>query len=278
MPELPEAETMARDLDRRVSGRTISSVLVSFPPIVASDREGFAGLLSGQTIERVRRLGKWIRIDLASGGALLVHLKMTGQFLMGDWPGSLEAPWPPQARAAFLLTGGGLPDETLFYLDTRKFGRLRAFPGPELAIFLDGLGLGPDPLALSPGEFHRLLASRRGHLKAVLLDQSVVSGVGNIYADESLFAAGLSPLRPASSLGQDESASLLSHLRRILQESIDLGGSTVGNYRSLGADGAFQDRHLVYGKHGQRCPRCGQTLSRASIGGRSTVLCPSCQR
>jgi formamidopyrimidine-DNA glycosylase len=277
MPELPEAETMARDLDRRVSGRTISQVLVSFDKIVASGADSFESVLKGRRIERVGRLGKWIKADLDSGGALLAHLKMTGQFLIGDWPGTIDGPWPPHARAAFLLAGNG-PEETLFYRDIRKFGRLRAFSKDDLETFIKSLGLGPDPLALESGQFHRILSANRGRLKAVLLDQTVISGLGNIYADESLFAASLSPTRPASSLSEGEAATLLAKIKAILSKSIELRGSTVENYRGLEGPGSFQGHHQVYGKSGQNCPRCGQELSKSVIGGRGSVHCLKCQK
>jgi formamidopyrimidine-DNA glycosylase len=276
MPELPEAETMARDLNRRVVGLTIADILVSFDKIVASDYKSFVPTLKGHVIERVGRIGKWIKIDLDSGGALLAHLKMTGQFLTGDWPGSLEGPWPPHARVAFLLRGKET-EETLFYRDIRKFGRLRAFGENELRDFLKSLGLGPDPLELEANEFHRILLTKRGRLKAVLLDQTVIAGLGNIYADESLFAANLSPIRPASDLSPDETSRLLTHIQRILAKSIELRGSTVENYRGLEGPGSFQDHHLVYGKSGQNCPKCGNSLTKTVVGGRSSVHCPICQ-
>ncbi|MDR1546683.1 MAG: bifunctional DNA-formamidopyrimidine glycosylase/DNA-(apurinic or apyrimidinic site) lyase [Deltaproteobacteria bacterium] len=277
MPELPEAETMARDLGRAVTGRTISEVLVAYWPIVASDHDEFARLLAGRRIEGASRLGKWVRLDLSGGAALLVHLKMTGQFLLGEWPGSTDGPWPPHARAAFRLTGEGEP-LTLFYRDVRKFGRLRAFEADGLRAFLDELALGPDPFQASPEEFHRLVSGKRGALKAVLLDQQTVAGLGNIYVDESLFAAGLSPWRPAGGLSRAESDSLLARAREILATAVELRGSTVGNYQGLEGAGAYQGRHQVYGKSGWPCPRCGETLVKSVVGGRSSVHCLKCQK
>ncbi|MDR2387603.1 MAG: bifunctional DNA-formamidopyrimidine glycosylase/DNA-(apurinic or apyrimidinic site) lyase [Deltaproteobacteria bacterium] len=277
MPELPEAETMARDLNQRVAGFTISQVLLAFEKIVASDLKNFEKTLVGHQITKVARLGKWIKFELDSGGALLAHLKMTGQFIMGDWPGHLSGQWPAHTRAAFLLTDGN-SQQTLFYRDIRKFGRLRAFPQDELLSFLSQLGLGPDPLELKPEEFHQLVSIKKARLKQVLLDQSLVAGLGNIYVDESLFAAGLSPYRLATTLTADEASLLLSHIKRVLNESIAHRGSTVENYRGLEGPGSFQDQHLVYGKHGQNCPKCGQALAKARVGGRGTTYCPICQK
>lgn len=268
---------MARDLNKRIAGLTIADVLVSFDKIVASDPASFAPLLKGRSIQRVGRIGKWIKADLDSGAALLAHLKMTGQFFLGEWPGSVSSPWPPHARAAFLLTGQA-EDQTLYYRDIRKFGRLRAFSRDDLRDFLSDLALGPDPLELGPGEFHRLVSSKKGRLKQVLMDQSVVSGLGNIYADESLFAASLSPVRPASALTPGEAETLLARIKSILLDAIELRGSTVGNYQGLDGPGSYQDRHKAYGKSGQDCPRCGNPFARAIIAGRSSVHCPVCQK
>jgi formamidopyrimidine-DNA glycosylase len=225
-------------------------------------------------------MGKWVRLDLSDGGALLAHLKMTGQFQAGPWPlgegPDSEAPgagWPAHCHAALRLK-----DTTVFYKDTRKFGRLRVLGPSELAPFISKLGLGPDPLTIDPAEFHRRLIAKSTRLKAALLDQAVVSGLGNIYCDESLFKAGLSPKRPTDRLSAEESERLLAAIREILAVAIELRGSTVVNYQSLGASGSYQGRHQVYGKGGFPCPRCGARLVTSTIGGRSTVSCPECQR
>ncbi|MDR2300862.1 MAG: bifunctional DNA-formamidopyrimidine glycosylase/DNA-(apurinic or apyrimidinic site) lyase [Deltaproteobacteria bacterium] len=277
MPELPEAETMARDLNSRVADQTISEVLVSFDKIVASDLSTFAPTLIGQKIERVGRIGKWIKFDLSSGGALLAHLKMTGQFVMGDWPGDLSGEWPAHTRAAFLLTGEN-SRQTLFYRDIRKFGRLRAFSPDGLRDFLKELGLGPDPLKLEPADFHSIVSGKKARLKQVLLDQGVIAGLGNIYVDESLFAAALSPFRLATTLSPEETSNLLTQIQRVLAKAIELRGSTVENYQGLEGPGSFQDHHLVYGKHGQNCPKCGEGLAKGRVGGRGTTYCPACQK
>jgi formamidopyrimidine-DNA glycosylase len=277
MPELPEAETMASDLEKNVTGLTIADVLVAYDPIVASDPDRFVSILKGQTIKNVGRLGKWVKINLASGGALLVHLKMTGQFLLGDWPKSLEGEWPSHTHAAFLLKGAKVI-KTLFYKDIRKFGRLRAFTKEELPLFLNELGLGPDPLTIEFKEFHQIMSSKNARLKQVLLDQSVLSGLGNIYADEALFAAGLAPNRIASTLRPSDSARLLDCIQLILDQAIESRGSTVENYQGLEGPGTYQHQHQVYGKKGQNCPKCGTVLVGSKIAGRSTVHCPTCQK
>ena len=196
MPELPEVQTIASDLDEIVGRRRILEAAVSYPKIEAGDVGRFVDLCGGSTIAKVERFGKWIRFVLESRegpAAMLVHLKMTGQFHMGSWPGSET--WPPHAHAAFRLSGFPPESDTLFYRDIRKFGRLRAFNQPELEEFLVHLAQGPDPLTVTEEDFHRRVTARKGRLKCVLLDQCTVAGLGNIYVDEGLFAAGLSPLR-----------------------------------------------------------------------------------
>jgi formamidopyrimidine-DNA glycosylase len=279
MPELPEAETMARELSARTSGWLVAEVLVNFPAIVATDLKAFPELLTGREILGVGRQGKWIVMDLAGDHHLVIHLKMTGQFHFDAWPPTSGA-WPAHCHAAFRLTAPGSPgqEQTLFYKDTRKFGRLRAFGPGELPSFLDRLGLGPDALTASTEEYHQRLTSRRGKLKAVLLDQSVIAGFGNIYADETLLAARLSPLRPVETLTLTETKALRSEGQRILQAAIECRGSTVSNYQAPEGAGSYQDHHLAYGKADQPCPFCGQSLKGVKIGGRTTVYCPQCQK
>lgn len=278
MPELPEVQTIASDLDELVGGAVIEEAAVSYPKIVAGDVNRFIELVSGAAIDRVERFGKWIRFSLsgpAGPAAMLVHLKMTGQFHLGSWPG--PGPWPPHAHAAFRLAGRPSDRDTLFYKDMRKFGRLRAFDPAELEIFLDQLSQGPDPLTVKPDEFHRRLTARKGRLKCVLLDQTTVAGLGNIYVDEGLFAAGISPLRSAASLSRAETDRLLAEFKRILTASIKARGSTTSNYQGLKGGGSFQKSHQVYGHTGRPCPICGAPFERCLVGGRSTHYCPHCQ-
>ncbi|MDR0882335.1 MAG: bifunctional DNA-formamidopyrimidine glycosylase/DNA-(apurinic or apyrimidinic site) lyase [Candidatus Adiutrix sp.] len=280
MPELPEVQTIAADLDELAAGRIIEAAAVRYPKIVAGEADRFIAILVRARIERVERLGKWIRFFLegrAGPAALLVHLKMTGQFQAGPWPAGDDL-WPAHAHAAFRLSGLPPAANTLLYFDMRKFGRLRAFDQPDLEPFLAGLAQGPDPLTVSAEEFFSRLTRRRGRLKSVLLDQSTIAGLGNIYVDEGLFAAGLSPLRPASSLTRPETDRLLAETRAILAASIAARGSTTRNYAGLKGGGSFQRRHRVYGHTGQPCPVCGAAIERLVVGGRSTHYCPHCQK
>ena len=264
---------MARDLHAVTSGRTIEEAALSYRPIVATDPDLFAGDLVGRTVASVDRVGKWVRFNLSDGWVMLVHLKMTGQFVIAPWPEAGDL-WPPHCHAGLRLSD---TDQAVFYADTRKFGRLRVFPPERADRFLRELALGPDALTVGPEEFHQRVTAKKAHLKAALLDQSLVSGLGNIYVDETLFAAGLSPRAQAEDLTPEQTGRILSNAVAILRQAIEMRGSTVRSYRSLGEDGGYQSRHQVYGKAGNPCPRCGTILLRDNVASRGTVYCPRCQ-
>lgn len=276
MPELPEVQTIATDLAEALTGTVIEKAILNFPKIVATDPEAFESFLVGTRIEGVDRLGKFIHFHLNNDRHLLTHLKMTGRFSLGEWP--LDGIWPKHAHIAFRLQDRAPPLDTLFYCDTRKFGRLRAFHGNDLAAYVQKIFLGPDPLLIDAKDFHDRITAKRGRLKAVLLNQSVVSGLGNIYADESLFAAGFHPARSAASLSRTETAHLLIHIQKLLRDAIARRGSTTSTYEGLKGGGSFQNQHRVYGRSGQNCLVCHQPLARAIIAGRGTSYCPTCQR
>jgi len=283
MPELPEVQTIASDLNDVVGGKTISEVAVSLPKIVAGDLDRFSRLISGAEIESVVRMGKWVRFNLTGiegPAVMLAHLKMTGQFHLGVWPGGPDKKndgWDIHDHAAFRLRGQSGDASALFYRDIRQFGRLRAFDLMELEEFLTQLAQGPDPLTIEPGEFYKRVTARKGRLKCVLLDQTTVAGLGNIYVDEGLFAAGLSPVRSAAGLARAETDLLLKELKRILSASIKARGSTTSNYQGLKGGGSFQNVHKVYGHAGEPCPKCGAPIERSVVAGRSTHHCPRCQ-
>lgn len=279
MPELPEVQTIASDLDEVVRGRTITQAAVSFPKIVAGDEVMFVDLLTGAKTLGVERFGKWIRFNLdgpTGAAAMLVHLKMTGQFHLGPWPEGKDG-WVKHDHAAFRLSGLPAGEDALIYRDMRKFGRLRVFDRNDLTEFVAELGLGPDPLLVKSAEFHQRLTARKGKLKSVLLDQTVVAGLGNIYVDESLFAARLSPLASPAALTREETDRLLKEAKRILKASIAARGSTTSNYQGLKGGGSFQKTHNVYHRAGEPCPSCGAAIERLVLGGRATHYCARCQ-
>jgi formamidopyrimidine-DNA glycosylase len=279
MPELPEAETMARELAAKTTGWVLAEALVNFPPIVASDLKSFSTILKGREIVKVGRAGKWIVFCLSGDNALLVHLKMTGQFHFDAWPKDALS-WPAHCHAAFRLIDPRDPSKetAFFYKDARKFGRLRAFGPGELDPFLTALNLGPDALAASPEEYLERLLNSRLKLKAALLDQSVIAGFGNIYADETLLAAKLSPLRETKTLTLAEATTLHGEAQKILLKAIELRGSTVSSYKAPEGAGSYQNHHKAYGQAGRPCPYCGEALKKTKAAGRTTVYCQFCQK
>ena len=271
MPELPEVETILRDLRPHVAGRRIVAARASRLLRSAPSPRRLARELPGRTIRRLRRRGKYLLLGLDDGRELLVHLGMTGRLV-------LEAPARPEGQHLHLaLRLTGLDRELRFY-DPRRFGRVALGWPRELAAGC-GLGrLGVEPLATPERELARLLASQRKRLKAMLLDQSPVAGIGNIYADEALWRARLHPNRVAAALAPSEALRLARAIRSVLREAIRQRGSSVADYvDGSGQPGRFQDSHCVYGREGRSCPRCGAAVVREQIAGRSTHFCPRCQ-
>ncbi len=297
MPELPEVETVANGVDARVRGQRIVRVWTSGKPQTFKSSEAeIAETLTGAWIERVRRVGKTIVMDLrrksrpagANGAGanraganrmtsgetaqFLVHLGMTGRLLVSP----AEAPLPPHTHAVLSLSGA--PEESgsreLRFVDPRRFGRLSVVTGEA-----GYTGPGVEPTTVSVEEFSRLFKGRRLAIKAALLNQSILHGVGNIYADESLFRAGIRPRRQAGRLTKPELERLRAALQQVLAHAIALGGSSVSDYVDAdGVRGFFQLEHKVYSRAGEACLDCGSRLKKIVVGGRTTVYCPACQR
>jgi formamidopyrimidine-DNA glycosylase len=273
MPELPEVETMVRGLRSVMEGRRILSVRVRDPFILdAVSRARFERSVGGSRVRRVWRRGKWVVFDLTGGLATVIQPRMTGGFRAG-----LDRA-PPHSRIHFRLDG---PHRDLWFCDTRRLGKVALLDEQALAERLSARHHGPEGTDVSPRELARALAATRRPIKAALLDQRVVSGVGNIYADESLFNAGIHPERRSNELTAAEVGRLCRSIRRILRLAIRLQGTTMRNYFGVfGEAGSFQDRHRVYGRGGEPCVRCGANIVRANIDGligRSTHYCPLCQ-
>jgi formamidopyrimidine-DNA glycosylase len=268
VPELPEVETIRAQLAPRLEGRTLERVEILDPRLTRPfDLFEVAEELEGDRVVAVERRGKYLLLRLESGLALLVHLRMTGGF--GFAQGSHE-------RAVIELDDG----TRLAYRDVRRFGTWLVLEGAELEPYLASKN-GPEPLAsrFTAGWLASRLATRRAPLKAVLLDQRVVAGLGNIYADEALWRARVSPLRPANELESDEVGRVHRAIRAALRAGIERQGSTLRDYSTPdGAAGSMQDEFRVYGRDGAPCPRCGSTIAKARVGGRGTWFCPRCQR
>lgn len=275
MPELPEVETTARALRPDLLGRTIVRVRgIDYPPLVEPlNPASFARRVRGRQILAVGRRAKLILLHLDNGNVLSIHLRMSGRLYIA----ATAAPPTPHVHAVLELSDG----RSLCLRDPRKFGRMRLLTAAEYAA-LDA-HLGPEPVTegFSVDQLAgRLRARRRARLKAVLLDQRFVAGLGNIYADETLFRAGLHPLRPAGSLSPAEVARLHRAIRETLAEAIAAEGTTLGDMVYLfgeGRSGRFAARLCVYGHAGEPCPICGAAIVRQIIAGRSTHFCPVCQ-
>jgi formamidopyrimidine-DNA glycosylase len=274
VPELPEVETIVADLRPQLLGAAILGCQLRFPAIVRHpEPEDFAREVAGRSLEALTRRGKYILGHLDSGRLLVIHLGMTGHLQLFE----PEAEVSPHTHAIFELSTGA----ELRYRDPRRFGRLLLGHEAELvaARRLPSLGLEPLDPGYPPDDLHRRLRRRRAPLKALLLDQSVVAGVGNIYADEACFRAGIRPSRPAGRVSRQAAARLHGALRESLSEAIANRGSSVATYLDgLGQAGGQQFRLQVYGRGGQPCLRCGRPLASERLAGRTTVFCRYCQR
>ena len=260
MPELPEVETIVRGLAPRLAGRRILTAEFLCPRIV----RGHPDRIAGKTIRAIRRHGKYIVIDFTDSSASLgIHLGMTGKLLLDGEPG-------PHTHAIVTLDRG-----VLIYDDIRQFGRIELSAG--FAAKLEKLG--PDPLSIPAGVFADRLRTRRAMVKPLLLNQSFLRGMGNIYTDEALHRAGVHPRAIASRLNPRRAAQLHRAIQEVLLESIGTGGSSVSDYvDSDGRPGSFQLRHRVYGKEGEPCQACSTPIRRILVAQRGTHFCPICQK
>jgi formamidopyrimidine-DNA glycosylase len=275
MPELPEVETLRRGLERHLMGRTLGVARVRVAKMLKGtfrDSGGFSERLQGARIESIGRRGKHLIIALDSGYYLLLHLNMRGQLLVA----TSETPEAKYLAAAFPLDDG---NELRFH-DMWTWGEMRLVSSEELAGHPALSMMGPEPFSQewTPQRFSAGLARRpKTAIKTILLDQGVVAGVGNIYADESLYRAGVHPLRPAASLNEAETERLHREIKAVLLEATDGGGTTSDNYVDAeGQVGRYTPR--VYDRNGKPCLSCGQPLTKIRVTGRGTVYCPSCQK
>lgn len=270
MPELPEVETVVQGL-RRASliGLQVSAVEISWPKLL---EEGDASLLVGKSLERIYRRGKFIILEFSKNCFLLIHLRMTGKILL------IKPSDPLQPHEKGRIHFRNL---VLCYTDVRTFGRW--YQVQDVNAFLAHLGPDPFDEAFDEPFFIKALKTSVRRLKALLLDQAFIAGVGNIYADEALFLARLHPLRKASSLTKKEAGALFQAIRHVLEQGIIHGGSSLGqgkgNFKSLyGSFGKNQERFKVYQRQGLPCPNCQNPIEKITVNQRSTHFCPSCQK
>ena len=291
MPELPEVEVTRRQLEPLLVGRTLSAVRTTTdsyffltPPAALRRR------LRGRPILALERLGKYLLVSLDRGERLLLHLGMTGQIfgsgassvrLLSSTAGASLAPErqcagfrpDPHTHLHLRFADDG-PD--VFFRDVRKFGKEHLLARGERCARLDRLG--PDALGIRADAVYAAARRRRAPVKTLLLDQSVLAGVGNIYADEALFLSRIRPKRRSDRLGREDCRRLAAAVRRVLRRSIETGGSSISDYvRPDGSDGGYQDERRAYGRTGEPCPRCATPIRRVVLGGRASHFCPRCQ-
>jgi len=279
VPELPEVETVRRDLDATIPGRLVVSVSVTGRRSVRrQSADAFAGELLGRTCTGTARRGKYLLLVLDNGAVLVVHLRMSGQLLL-DAQGA-DTPLVMHTHVVLDLDDG----RQLRFVDPRTFGEMWvATDTDDRGVPVELAGLGIDPLIddLTATQLSQLLTVRRTSMKAFLLDQRILAGIGNMYADEICFRAHLRPDRRTDSLDRDDSDQLYEAVMSVLSRAVELRGSTLrdARYRDLyGAHGDFQREHAVYARAGQPCPRCGGEVVRSVVAGRGAHFCPGCQR
>ena len=283
MPELPEVENIALGLRQAVVGKRVARVWVGIPLIIRGPYRRrwrlFTAELTGRRIERVTRRAKRLILTAEGGLALVFQLGMTGKFLLPNPEEDVAAATPRHTRLILSFRDG----TELLFVDARRFGRVWCLrdldpDAPDAVMEAAGLTpLGPEALEMSPRTFAALLRTDRP-IKSLLLDQSRIAGLGNIYADESLWAARIHPARLASSLTAAEAVALLREIKNVLRRAIRAGGTTFSDFRNAyGEMGRFRHRLKVYGRRGEPCPRCGTPIQRLRLAGRGTHICLRCQ-
>ncbi len=274
MPELPEVETVAEGLRRRALGQRIAAVEVRHPAVIVGSAEEFVSTLQGRTLAGVARKGKALALELsaredAQPRFLLVRLGMTGQLTVVPH----EVPVAPHTHVLMPLDGGR---EELRFRDVRRFGRLRSCTREELEQVLASLG--PDAQLITQAQFLAARRGRHGAIKSWLMNQNLLAGLGNIYADEALFQAGIHPLAQPGRVSGAKAHRLYQAVRQVLQRAVRSGGTTFSDYLDAeGRPGEFLKLLRVYQRTGQPCRRCGKAIKRLVIAGRSSHFCPRCQ-
>ncbi|MDB5101067.1 MAG: DNA-(apurinic or apyrimidinic site) lyase / Formamidopyrimidine-DNA glycosylase [Cyanobacteria bacterium RYN_339] len=272
MPELPEVETVARDLAAQANGRTITGVeWLDWPRMIETpDEAGFRAGIAGRKILAVARRAKWVLATLEGGLTLAVHLRMSGSLVV--YPA--DHPIDPYTHLVLALDDG----RRIFFRDVRKFGRVRLLDAAGLAALDAHHGVEPLSDGFTPAVFARILAGKSTRIKPLLLDQALIAGLGNIYVDEALWHAKIHPERPAAAVQAKEAKALHGAIQEVLTKSITLGGSSFRDYRNgYGQQGGNQVSFAVYQRGGEPCQRCGGLIERMVVAQRGTHVCPKCQ-
>ncbi|HYB90893.1 MAG TPA: bifunctional DNA-formamidopyrimidine glycosylase/DNA-(apurinic or apyrimidinic site) lyase [Candidatus Binataceae bacterium] len=277
MPELPEVESLRRILSRTAVGRTITGARIARAPLRRHVTADFADAIAGRRIERITRRAKYLMIELDGGASLLVHLGMSGSLTHRDGRFDSAGLDPRHDHVEFRLDDGS----RLVFNDPRRFGIVKLVPRAKLAAVAELRGLGPEPLSRSfnAGYLAAKARGRRVAIKNLLMDQRVVAGIGNIYASEILFRAGVRPARRCGRIKRAEIERIAGAVPVVLREAIGRRGTTFRSYRdSRGRPGSFAERLRVYGREGKPCYTCSTPIKRVVVGQRASYFCPKCQR
>jgi formamidopyrimidine-DNA glycosylase len=290
MPELPEVETIVRDLDREVRNRTFLDVWTDSKNLIKRDDfQTFKKKLTGKKIVKVRRRAKNVLFDLSGDYILLIHQKISGHLLLGKWK-LKNGKWVSEEKGPFCLDPMNGYLRIIFFLDDgrqlalsdlRKFAKVELWKKEELEKSKEYKSFGPEPLekCFTFVKFEKLFEKKKGKIKQVLMDQNFIAGIGNIYASEILFDAKIHPEEDASKLDKEDLKRIYKAIKKILSKSIELKGDSFSDFRTIyGEKGKTQDFVKVYQKEGKKCPRCGGIVKRIKQGGRSSFFCPKCQR
>lgn len=272
MPELPEVENLVFELKKALEGERIQDVEIRNPSVLETPREWLESQIPGKKIIQIGRRGKFIQIRLSEGLILWFHLGMTGQLVLEEPSVSFQ----PHTHFVLSLRDS---EKRLVYRDVRRFGRISLTPYGEAQYPKGVRRLGPEPREWTREKFASLFKERRARIKSLLLDQRLMAGLGNIYADESLHRAGIHPLRRAREVSRHRLFRLHGAIGEVLDEAIRWGGSSIDDYRHLdGSKGQFQLFHRVYGRTGANCRGCGARIKSVKLSGRSSSFCPRCQK
>lgn len=303
MPELPEVETIVRDLNKKVLGRTFVDVWTDFKKMIKRPKnsEEFQKTIKGKRIQKVWRRGKNIIFDLSGGLNLLIHQKLTGHLLLGYWT---STPSPPSRKSGPLLdrgcwrskTKGPLEEKINTYIhllftldngqmlalsDLRKFAKVELWNSNQLKESEELKSLGPEPLEkkFSLSKFQEILKAKKGKIKQILMDQAVIAGIGNIYSDEILWEAKIHPFKEVSKLSETEFKKIYQAIKKILSLAIRLQGVSISDFRRLSGERGYYDKaRKVYRREGEKCHRCRTIIKRVKLAGRSAHFCPECQK
>lgn len=299
MPELPEVQTIVNDLNKKIKGLTITNVWTDWLKYFSakgafggkrhySNFNGFKKEIKGKKIKKIWRIGKNIIFDLSGGKEMLIHQKMTGHLLIGEWQfknnkpistekGPLAEKVNDYIHAIFWLS----KNKMMGFSDLRKFGKILVVDKKDFNNLEDIKDIGSDPLKLNFRfrEFKSLIEKKQGAIKKILMDQNVISGIGNIYSDEILFVAKVHPLKKVEGLSDKELKAIFNATKKVLKKAVKLRGTSTSDYRdTAGKSGYYAKALLVYQKEGEKCPRsCGAAIKRLKISGRSAHFCPKCQ-